>query len=63
VGSHGSQQFNQAQEAHSNSLSGWDFMMACQPFKSNAGGAQQLTNWMGFHGNMSAIQIELGGTQ
>jgi len=50
---------NGAQEAHSNSQSGWDFMAACQPFKWRPGGAQQLTPWMGFHGSMSAIQMEL----
>src|SRR6266699_2998874 len=49
---------NQAQEAHSNSQTGWDFMVACQQFKSSPGGTQQLTSWMGFHGGMSAIQIK-----
>src|SRR6267378_3866624 len=49
---------NQAQEAQSNSQTGWDFMVACQQFKSSPGGTQQLTNWMGFHGGMSAIQIK-----
>jgi len=50
---------NQGQEVHSNSLAGWEFMAGCQPFKSRSGGAQQLTNWMGIHGGMSAIQIEV----
>ena len=49
---------NWAQEVHSNSLPGWDFMVAYQQFKSSPGGAQQLTSWMGFHGGMSAIQIK-----
>jgi len=49
---------NGAQEAHSNSLSGWDFMAACQQFKWSPGGTQQLTSWMEFHGSMSAIQME-----
>jgi len=47
-----------AQEAHSNSHPGWDFMAACQPFNLSPGSTQQLTVWMGFHGCMSAIQIE-----
>src|SRR6266446_3684455 len=33
-------------------------MVSCQQFKSSPGGTQQLTNWMGFHGGMSAIQIK-----
>jgi len=49
---------NGAQEAHSNSLPGWDFMAACQQFKWSRGGTQQLTAWMGFHGCMLAIQME-----
>jgi len=48
---------NRAQEAHTNSQTGWNFMAACQHFKS-PGGTQQLTCWMGFHGAMSAIQME-----
>src|SRR5882762_5465765 len=49
---------NGAQEVHSHSQPGWDFMKACQPFKWSPGGAQPLTPWMGFHGGMSAIQME-----
>jgi len=49
---------NRPQEAHSNSQPGWDFMAACQSFKLSPGGTQQLTNWMGFHDCISAIQIE-----
>src|SRR5271169_4257445 len=40
---------NQAQEAHSNSHTGWEFMAEFQPFKSSSGGKQQLTRWMGIH--------------
>src|SRR6267378_1972859 len=50
---------NQGQEVHSDSLAGWEFMVGCQPFKSRSGGTQQLTCWMGIHGGMSAIQIEV----
>ena len=49
---------NGAQEAHSNSLPGWNFMAACQQFKWSPGGTQQLTSWMEFHSCMSAIQME-----
>src|SRR6266403_1883620 len=49
---------NRAQDKHSDSHPGWDFMAACQHFKSSPGRAQQLTNWMGFHGRTSALQIE-----
>src|SRR6266702_608012 len=49
---------NQAQEAHSNSLAGWDFMVTCKQFKSSPGGTQQLTRWREFHGGMSTIQIK-----
>jgi len=48
-----------AQEAHSNSQSGWSFMAACQQIKWSLGGTQQLTAWMEFHGCMSANQVEL----
>src|SRR6266568_4935103 len=34
-------------------------MAGCQPFKLSSGGVQPLTPWMGIHGKMSAIQIEL----
>jgi len=47
-----------ANEAHSNSQPGQDFMAACQQFQWSHGGTQQLTYWMGFHGCMSAIQIK-----
>src|SRR6266700_3523154 len=50
---------NSAQEVHSHSQAGWEFMAECQPFKLSLGGAQPLTCWMGIHGRMSAIQIEL----
>src|SRR6267154_684289 len=49
---------NGAQEEHSHSQPGWDFMGACQGFKWSPGGAQPLTSWMGFHGGMSGIQME-----
>ena len=49
---------NWAQEVHSHSPAGWNFMAACQKYKLNPGGAQPLTIWMGFHVSMSAIQIE-----
>jgi len=35
---------NEAQEAHSNSQPGWDFMAVCQQFKWSPGGTQQLTD-------------------
>ena len=38
-------------------------MATCQQFKGAPGGTQQLTNWKGFHGSMSRIQVETGGTQ
>src|SRR6266567_2501272 len=50
---------NGAQDMHSHSLPGWEFMAGCQPFKLSSGGAQPLTAWMGIHDRMSAIQIEL----
>ena len=50
---------NGAQETHSNSLPGWDFMALCQQFKWSPGDTQQLTSWMGFYSPMSAIQMEL----
>ena len=34
-------------------------MARCQPFKLGSGDAEQLTNWMGFYGQMSATQIGL----
>jgi len=46
----------QVQDVHSDSLSGWDFM-AGQRFKWG-----QLTNWIGFHGGISALQMEQGST-
>jgi hypothetical protein len=49
---------NQAHKMHSHSLSGWDFMAACQQFKSSPEGAQPLTHWMEFHGSSSVIQIK-----
>ena len=49
---------NGAQAAHSNSHTGWDFMEAYQQLKWSPGGTQQLTAWMGFHGGMSATQME-----
>jgi len=49
---------NGAKKAHSNSLSGWDFMAACQQFQWSQGGTQQLTAWMEFHGCTSAIPME-----
>jgi len=33
-------------------------MAACQQFEWSPGGTQQLTAWMGFHGCMSATQME-----
>ena len=49
---------NGAQEAHSNSQTGWNFMAACQPDKLSPGDTQELTNWMAFHSSTSASQIE-----
>ena len=49
--------WNGAQEAD-NSQPGWDFIVACQQFKSSPEGIQLLTSWIGFHGSMSAIKME-----
>jgi len=47
-----------AQKAHTNSQTGWNFMAAHQQFKWSPEGTQQLTDWMEFHGCLSAIQME-----
>jgi len=47
---------NEAQEAHSNSLPGWDFIRACQQLKQGPGGTQQLTLWR-FHKGISVTQM------
>src|SRR5438552_808529 len=49
---------NRGQEAHSNSLPGWDWMASCQQLKLRPGGTQQLTRWMRLDGIMSATRIE-----
>jgi len=50
---------NGAQEAHSNSQAGWDFMAASQQFKWSPGGTQQLTCWMEFHVSNSNGALEV----
>ena len=49
---------NRAQEVHSNSQTGWDFMETCQQFRQSPGDTQQLTLQMGFHEGMSTSQIK-----
>ena len=39
---------------HSHSLSGWDFIVACQQCKLSSERPQQLTNWMEFYSGMLA---------
>src|SRR5215470_8600798 len=49
---------HQGQEAHRNSLAGWDQMAACEQLTSRPGRTQQLTSWMGSDGSMSATHIK-----
>ena len=40
---------NQAEEAHSNSHAGWDFMQAMSVIDIEQRRRTRLTSWMGFH--------------
>src|SRR5258705_13071947 len=46
------------QEAHGNSLPGREVMAARQGSNSRPGGARQLKNWKGYHGDSARIQFE-----
>ena len=48
-----------AKEVRSGSPPEWDLMPACQRFTLSPGGAQQLTNWMGFYAHILVIHIDL----